>query len=209
MFSIIPELIDKTFPKPGSNRGFAHSTYITTLLQMFHDGAQLEDLSELSEDKALQKMLDVQFYPTSDVIGDWLKRQGKTNGVENLWKVMNQLFINMPGKDFTLDIDAAIIEANKEDGVKTYKGVVGYQPMLGILAENNVTVFSEFRKGNISAQAGIVQFIEKCKENTYNRIAYVRSDSAAFQKSVVEYLVKENKLYSITGQADRISTKKN
>ncbi len=38
---------------------------------MFHDGAsQLEDANELSEDKALQKMIDVQSYPTSDAIGD-------------------------------------------------------------------------------------------------------------------------------------------
>jgi len=197
----IPELIDTIFPKPGSNRGFSHSKYITTLLQMFHDGAsQLEDVNELSEDKALQKMIDVESYPTSDAIGDWLRRQGKSNGVENLWKVMKQLFTTMPGKEFTLDIDATIIEANKGDGVKTYKGIVGYQPMLGIIAENNITVFSEFRKGNISAQAGIVQFIEKCKENTNNRIAYIRSDSAAFQKSVVKYLVKDNKLYSITAR---------
>ncbi len=197
----LPELIDMTFDKPGSNRGFSHSKYVTTLLQMFHDGAsQLEDVSELSEDKALQKMIDVDSYPTSDAIGDWLRRQGQSNGVENLWKVMKQLFVNIPGKNFTLDIDATIIEANKGDAVKTYKGTVGYQPMLGIIAENNITVFSEFRKGNSSPQLGIVQFIEKCQENTANRISYVRSDSAAFQKAVVKYLVKEEKFYSITAR---------
>ena len=197
----LPELIDLTFDKPGSNRGFPHSKYVTTRLQMFHDGAsQLEDVSELSEDKALQKMIDVDNYPTSDAIGDWLRRQGQSNGVENLWKVMKQLFVNIPGKNFTLDIDATIIEANKGDAVKTYKGTVGYQPMLGIIAENNITVFTEFRKGNSSPQLGIVQFIEKCQENTANRISYVRSDSAAFQKAVVQYLVKEEKFYSITAR---------
>jgi Transposase DDE domain group 1 len=197
----LPELIDTTFPKPGSNRGFRHSKYVTTLLQMFHDGAsELEDVNELSEDQALQKMIDIDSYPTSDAIGDWLRRQGQSDGVENLWKVMKQLFVNMPGKNFTLDIDATIIEANKGDGVKTYKGIVGYQPMLGIMAENNITVFSEFRKGNSSPQEGIVNFIEKCQENTANRISYVRSDSAAFQKAVVKYLVKEEKFYSITAR---------
>lgn len=197
----LPSLIDSTFPKPGSNRGFPHSKYVTTLLQMFHDGAsQLEDVNELSEDKALQKMIDIDCYPTSDAIGDWLRRQGQSNGVENLWKVMKQLFVNMPGKNFTLDIDATIIEANKGDGVKTYKGIVGYQPMLGIIAENNIAVFSEFRQGNSSPQEGIVRFIEKCQENTTNRISYLRSDSAAFQKAVVKYLVKEEKFYSITAR---------
>ena len=46
----------------------------------------------------------------------------------------------MPGENFTLDIDALIIEANKGDAVKTYKGQSGYQPMLDIIADNNITV---------------------------------------------------------------------
>jgi hypothetical protein len=199
----LPELIDSTFPRPGSNRGFPHSKYVGTLIQMFHDGAsQLEDVNELSEDKALQKMIDVDSYPTSDAIGDWLRRQGKSKGEENLWKAMKQLFVNVSGKDFTLDIDTTIIEANKGDAVRTYKGTVGYQPMLGIIAENNITVFSEFRKGNCSPQEGTVNFIKKCSENIGDRISYVRSDSAAFQKAVVKYLVKEKKFYSITARGN-------
>jgi len=195
----LPELIDSTFPKPGSNRAFAHSKYIGTLVQMFHDGAGgLEDVRELAEDKALQKMIDITSYPGSDAIGDWLRRQGSSTGVECLWKVMKHMFTKIPGTGFTLDIDATIIEANKGDAEKTYKGTVGYQPMLGIIAENNITVFSEFREGNCSPQKGIVNFIQGCRDNIGSRISYVRSDSAAFQKSVVKYLVKEGLSYSIT-----------
>jgi len=195
----LPELIDSTFPKPDSNRAFAHSKHVGTLVQMFHDGASgLEDVRELAEDKALQKMIDITSYPGSDALGNWLRRQGSSTGVDCLWKVMKQLFTNIPGKDFTLDIDATIIEANKGDSEKTYKGTIGYQPMLGIIAENNIDVFSEFRKGNCSPKKGIVNFIAHCRENIGNRISYVRSDSAAFQKSVVKYLVKEGLSYSIT-----------
>ncbi len=195
----LPELIDTTFPKPGSNRAFAHSKHVGTLVQMFHDGAsQLEDVRELAEDKAIQKMMDITSYPGSDALGNWLRRQGSSTGVECLWKVMKQLFTNVSGKDFTLDIDATVIEANKGDAEKTYKGTVGYQPMLGIIAENNITVFSEFRQGNCSPKKGIVNFIAGCRENIGNRVTYVRSDSAAFQKSVVKYLVKEGLSYSIT-----------
>ena len=197
----LSELIDTTFPRPGSNRGFPHSKYITTLVQMFHDGAsELEDVKELSEDKALQKMIDVNSYPTSDAIGDWLRRQGESKGEENLWKVMKGLFTTIPGENFTLDIDAVIIESNKGDAAKTYKGITGYQPMLGIIAENNLTIFSEFRQGNRSPQEGIVNFIKECRENIGNRISYIRSDSAAFQKSVAKYITKENMYYSITAR---------
>jgi len=118
----LPELIDSTFPKPGSNRAFAHSKHVGTLVQMFHDGASgLEDVRELAEDKALQKMIDITSYPGSDALGNWLRRQGSSTGVDCLWKVMKQLFTNIPGKDFTLDIDATIIEANKGDSEKTYR----------------------------------------------------------------------------------------
>lgn len=197
----LSKLIDTTFPKPGSNRGFPHSKFITTLIQILLDGgSQLEDVNELKEDEALKKMTDVDYYPTADAIGDWLRRQGKAKGEDYLWEVMKKLFSNIDGKDFTLDIDATIIEANKGDAVKTYKGTVGYQPMLGIIAENNIVAFSEFRKGNTSPQKGIVKFIQRCRENTTDRILYVRSDSAAFQKSTVKYLVKENLSYSITAR---------
>lgn len=195
----LPELIDSTFPKPGSNRGFPHSKHIGTLVQMFIDGAsQLEDVRELAEDKALQKMIDINSYPGSDALGQWLRRQGSSTGVACLWKVMKQIFTMIKGEDFTLDIDATIIEANKGDAQKTYKGIIGYQPMLGIIAENNIVVFSEFRKGNCSPSKGIVDFISNCRKNIGNRISYLRSDSAAFQKSVVKYLVKEGLFYSIT-----------
>jgi len=205
----LPELIDSTFPKPGSNRAFAHSKHVGTLVQMFHDGASgLEDVRELAEDKALQKMMDITSYPGSDALGNWLRRQGSSTGVECLWKVMKQLLVNIPGNDFTLDIDATIIEANKGDAEKTYKGTVGYQPMLGIIAENNITVFSEFREGNCSPKKGIVNFIAGCRENIGNRISYVRSDSAAFQKSVVKYLVKEGLSYSITAIQNEAVQKK-
>ncbi|MHB8579400.1 MAG: IS1380 family transposase [Ignavibacteriaceae bacterium] len=197
----LPELIDSTFPKPGSNRAFAHSKHVGTLIQMFHDGAgQLKDVRELAEDKALQKMIDITSYPGSDALGNWLRRQGSSTGVNCLWKVMKQLFTNIPGKNFTLDIDATIIEANKGDAEKTYNGTVGYQPMLGIIAENNITVCSEFRKGNCSPKKAIVDFIACCRDNIGDRITYVRSDSAAFQKPVVKYLVKEGLSYSITAQ---------
>lgn len=198
-YNRLPELIDSCFPKPGSNRGFAHSKHIMTLLQLFHDGAtSLEDVKELATDKALQQMTEISSYPTSDAIGDWLRRMGSSNGVQCLWEVIKRLLQTVDGNNFTLDIDATIIESNKGDAQKTYKGIYGYQPMLGIIAEKEIVVNSEFRTGNCSPSSGLVKFISKCRENIGNRIGYVRSDSAAFQKAVVKYLVTEELFYSIT-----------
>jgi hypothetical protein len=198
-YNSLPELIDSCFPKPGSNRGFPHSKHIMTLLQLFHDGASsLEDVNELAEDKALQQMTDFCSYPTADAIGDWLRRMGSSDGVQCLWEVIKRLLETVSSDNFTLDIDATIIESNKGDAQKTYKGIYGYQPMLGIIAEKDLVVNSEFRTGNCSPSSGLVKFITKCRENIGDRIKYVRSDSAAFQKAVVRYLTNESLFYSIT-----------
>lgn len=81
----LPKLIDTTFPRSSSNMGFPHSKYVGSLVQMFHDGAvQLEGINELAEDKALQRKIGLNSSPTSDAIGDWLRYQGNSTGVENL-----------------------------------------------------------------------------------------------------------------------------
>ena len=50
----LTEVIDQHFPAPGSNRGFAPSIYVQTLILMLHAGAEcLEDVRLLREDTAL------------------------------------------------------------------------------------------------------------------------------------------------------------
>jgi len=73
----LAEQVDKVFGRPGSNRGFRASNYITTMISMFHDGAtHLEDVKHLETDEYYQDLLRECKRPTSDAIGDWLRRQG-------------------------------------------------------------------------------------------------------------------------------------
>lgn len=65
--------------------------------------------------------------------------------------------------NLTLDIDATIIEADKGDGTMSYKGIRGYQPLLGIVASNGIVAGSQFRYANESPQAGLVDFIHQCE----------------------------------------------
>ena len=53
-------------------------------------------------------------------------------------------------KDYTLDIDATAILAEKKEAEMTYKGFRGYMPIVGHLAENGLVVYEEFRQGNTS-----------------------------------------------------------
>lgn len=191
--------IDQKFPKPGSNRGLKASDYITTLVYMFMDGAvHLEDVNHLHSDEAFQEMLSEMQLPTSDAIGDWLRRHGSKQTEKQLWEVEQRLLAVVEKPGSILDIDATIIQSEKGDSEKTYKGNYGYQPLLGIVAENGMVVGSDFREGNASPQSGLVELIEQCRINYTQEIKIVRSDSAGWQKQIVDYCNENNLGFTIS-----------
>lgn len=191
--------IDQKFPKPGSNRGIKASDYITTLVYMFIDGAvHLEDVNHLHSDEAFQEMLSEMQLPTSDAIGDWLRRVGSKQTERQLWEVMQRLLAVVEKPGSILDIDATIIQSEKGDAERTYKGNYGYQPLLGIIAENGMVVGSDFREGNASPQSGLVELIEQCRRNYSQEIKIIRSDSAGWQKQIVDYCNENNLGFTIS-----------
>ena len=197
----IAELVDEHLPQSNSNHSYKASAFTTSLLHMFLDGATtLEEVNMLKADKAFRQVAGLVAIPSSDAIGDWLRRVGKQNAEEKILRVNQILFSRVSGDKFTLDIDGTIIEADKGDAQKSYKGIVGYHPLLGIIAENNIAVHIEFRTGNQSPQGGLVKFIEQCFLSSGNRIACVRSGSAGYQKDVIKSIVKAGKFYSITAK---------
>jgi len=196
--------IDEAFGAPGSNRGKKASVYIQTLVEMMIDGAMhLEDVRSLENDSALQELTEKTIYPSSDAIGDWLRKYGGKAGQQKLWSVIGQLLNSLNnGDNYTLDIDTTLIEADKGDGKMSYKGITGYQPLLGIIAENGLIVGSEFRYGNESPQAGLVKFTHQCENTLTNRIRTVRSDSAAYQSAFINDCFKCGRLFTITADLD-------
>ena len=64
-------------------------------------------------------------------------------------------------EEVILDVDATEIEAEKQEAQWTYHKVKGYMPMLGYV--NGVCVGQEFREGNHSPSAGILEFAQECE----------------------------------------------
>lgn len=211
----LSHIIDEEFPRPGSNRGIAASNYVTTLVEMFHDGAlHLEDVRSLMSDTAYQEVIERDGYPTADALGDWLRRYGAANGVEHLWNIQRRtltLFQKMhqrrdgaPAQKpssrvrHTLDIDATIIACEKGEATKSYKGIVGYHPLLGIIAENGMVAGCDFRLGHQSPQRGLREFVSHCEATVPYRIDCVRSDSAGYNRALIEDLIKRHRYFTIT-----------
>ena len=60
----LSERIDQHFPLPKSNRGYAPSAFIQTLLYMQHEGSfHLDDIRHLRDDEALRRILNLDKRP--------------------------------------------------------------------------------------------------------------------------------------------------
>jgi len=110
--------------------------------------------------------------------------------------------------NYTLDIDASEIVAEKMAAQYTYKKNKGYMPILGHLAENGLVLHSEFREGNISPADNNYQFVKDCVEKMPfgKRIGSFRADSATYQSDIVNYCESRDISYAIGGKLDTVVT---
>jgi hypothetical protein len=207
------ELADRHLPGPGSNRGYAASAFVDSLVLLLQAGGRrLEDLRELRRESPLLRLADRDEIPDSDTVGDWLRRMGDPTtgqaGLVGLGAVRDTLNHRLlrrdERKDYTLDMDAMQVEAEKHDAQFTYQGRKGYMPMLGYLFEPGICVYDEFREGNESPGAGHVAFYLGCVQRmpAGKHIARFRADSASYQAELINELEKDGVLWTITADRD-------
>jgi hypothetical protein len=204
------KVIDRELPGPGSGRGYKPSEFVIPMILMLHGGGKkLDDLREIEAEVNLRDLLGVKELPASCTIGDWLRRMGQNpEGLAGLDRVNNHMVTEGLKKDkrkeYTLDVDAVVIESEKLEAQWTYKKEKGYQPLLGFLFELGLAIKDEFRDGNVPAGSGTKEFLQSCCEKMPQgkRIGYFRSDSAGYQANVINYCVDNGILFSITGDKD-------
>jgi len=193
----IAGLINHELPGPGSAAGYDPSAHILPLVLMLAGGGRtLEDLRVLRHDDGLRCVLHLDEMPSSDASGDWLRRMGAngSGGLAGLQRanrcVFRRLLRNDERTDFTLDIDATQIVAEKREARYTYKGEKGYMPMVGHIAESGLAIDHEFREGNAAPAAGNLEFVQACERNMPKgrKIKAVRADSVAYDDVTIELI---------------------
>jgi len=203
-------LLDEMLPSPGSNRALRASEVVLAAVLMLQGGGRgLDDMRVVARDRALRRAADLKKVPAPSTLGDWLRRAGLSRrAMRGLSKVGKALAARrMEGcasKDFTLDVDATIIEANKRQAEVAYEGTRGYQPMLGFLFETRWLIHEQMRAANVPAQSGAVDFIRACQRQMPRgrRIGRLRSDSAFYRRDVVALCEKEGIEYVIRADWD-------
>jgi len=175
---------------------------------MLGGGKYIEDIRKINADKGLKNICKIKRVPSSDAIGDWLRRDSKSK-MEKISEINDTLTERIikrtKEEELTLDIDATEIEAEKNDAQYTYNGNKGYMPILGFIAEIDWCCGYEFREGNVPPQDKNYEFtkqiVEKIKD-TGKTIRNFRSDAAGYQARLINYLSGEGVKWTITADQD-------
>ncbi len=198
--------IDKFINEQLGSRGEAKTYSIADGLLSIHyshlcGGSCIEDINTLGEHIGFQPSLSLTSADTALRImqelktEDTLVQNGEVTHQFNHHKKLNDLLQKLavktgcviPTAANTIDYDNVILENEKSDAAKTYKMTTGYQP--GIAAIGRQIVFIEGRGGNTPAAYKMDETLKQCfkglKDNGIH-IEHFRSDSAAYQQSVVE-----------------------
>src|SRR5271170_4068366 len=133
-----------TFRATGITAYLKNGGSLENVLMLAGGGRTLEDLRVLRRDDGLRCVVGLDEMPSSDASGDWMRRMGanESGGLAGLQRVNRCVFRRLlradERTDFTLDIDATQIVAEKREARYSYKGEKGYMPMVGHIAENSL-----------------------------------------------------------------------
>ncbi len=103
-----------------------------------------------------------------------------------------------PHSEATLDMDATLVETQKEDAFFSYKGYKAYQPFNVWWAEQELVLHTEFRDGNVPAGYEQLRVFKEALDMLPEGVekAYLRSDTAGYQHDLLKYCEKgENKRF--------------
>jgi len=103
-----------------------------------------------------------------------------------------------PHPEATLDMDATLIETQKEDALFSYKGYKAYQPFNVWWAEAGLVLHTEFRDGNVPAGFDQLRVFTEALDMLPEGVkkVYLRSDTAGYQHDLLKYCEKgENKRF--------------
>jgi|SRR5271157_1380457 len=181
------EEVDRALKGPKSGRGYPPHEFVQALVWRQHAGGRRrEDLRELRAEHEVLGALGLEAVPDAGTVGDWLRRQGR-KGAEAIQPISGKLVAPcFEGEEVILEVEATEIEAEKQEAQGTYQHLQGYLPLVGYV--DGGCVGHEFREGNQSPGAGILEFAKRCEAAPpAGKRIYFRSDSAAYQAAVIDH----------------------
>jgi hypothetical protein len=198
----LEDLIRTYMPSPGSNRGYSAWQYIhPILLMLIGGGSHIEDLREIINDHGLRRLTGIKDIPSTSTVGDWIRRQGNSDGLDCIKEViyeLNRIYLKSTHEEeLTLWSDPTLIETEKESAKMTYKGFRGYRPVVTAFKEVPIILYHEFKNGN--EHGDLLKEIDAAFKVLPHgkRIKFAVLDSEYYTSEVINYLSKEGVTFMI------------
>ena len=199
--------IEENLPPPGSGNGFKPQEYVLPLVMMLCGGGRtMEDIREIELDKGLKQLCGFARLPGADAIGQWLRKPKHLEGLKRVNQFQaRQVIVRSDRDDFTMDVDATMIETKKQCANMTYLGCRAFQSLLSFIAELDLCVACEYRQGSVPAGAGVKKqllAVHRLLKSCGKRLAYLRSDSAGYTADVINTCNELGVTFTITADQD-------
>jgi hypothetical protein len=188
-------------------------------------GERCEDLDRLREDRALAQLLGhdlpaartarsfLESFHAEDLpllqAGEHAVVPGESALLEGLAAVSGQVVRYLqqqkPATQATLDVDATILESDKQAAQATYDGRRGYQPVFVLWAEQDVIVADEFRDGNVPAGSGNLRVVQKAVEALPPGVEQIRlrADSALYEHALLDWMAGQDIGFAVSADMSR------
>lgn len=199
--------VDTLLPPKERERGYSPSAAVFDLMLIpFAGGACIDDLGVLRADQGLERLLHRKVMAPSTA-HDFLRRIQYV-GLEGLARVrqrqLAQIARHAHQTQATLDCDASLFVSRSRTAQMSYKGERGWMPMLAFWAELDLVVHDDFRQGAVSPHSDALNFLMDTVEQLPEKVTqvYVRSDSAWYQKDVLDHCEENGYGFAITADKD-------
>lgn len=178
---------------------FESDHILTMAYNLLMGGSCLEDVERMRSDATLLQALGADRLPGATTLGDFTRRFETEDDVAQLMDVCNEIRRKVwaqQGEEFfqkaTIDIDGTIlpVEGNCKEGVgATYKGVIGYHPLLVSLAQTDDPLFIVNRPGQANSCLDAAEWLDAaihcCRSAGFKSIT-LRGDTAFSQSGELD-----------------------
>lgn len=192
---------------------YQEADYLESFISLFAAGGEcVEDLNLLRRDEGLRKLglrvpspeaarWFLNAFHEEELLSGRLPHQAfipeETEGLKGLREVQRDLIQKATRKESpwkaTIDLDAVIVQSQKQEAYFTYLGQKGYQPVIAYWAEQDLIVADEFRDGNVPARMDLVRVAKETLTALPPTVRLVRfrSDSAAYVHEFLDWCRQE------------------
>ena len=171
---------------------------LTIAYNLLAGGTCLEDVESLRTDAVALDALGASRIPDPTTLGDFCRRFTEDD-IVSLMDVINEIrrkvWAQQPDEFFneaTIEADGTVVPVDgkcTEGTAMTYKGIIGYQPLLVSLAETDEPLFLVNRPGNVNSCLGATSWydtaIRLCRLAGFRKIT-LRGDTAFSQTSELD-----------------------